>query len=369
MSPKVVSMTPAVFHLSDAVNAASAAYGVQPIVPRGPRFAPIISDVRGGIVTALGLADGYEAVLLTGSGSTAMAAVLGSCLQPQERLLVVRNGAYGDRLLAFAQRLQQPIVDVCHSYGERPDLEHIERLCRQDAVDAITMVHGCTSTCALNPVAEVGAIATRYGKKLLVDAVSSLFVEPTDFAAVGVAAVMGSCNKGLHSHPNLTFALLRRDLIEQMADISPRAPSLELYQTLQRQRNGAHPYTIDPLSLLQTQAALAQLRAQGGVAGRYAIYQQRCRLLRDGYRRLGLAIAAWEGMPLQSIGTALQIPVGASYAQLAEALATQAVRDHTFEIYAAQGKLSGELFRVFHMGDYPLEVYEIFLEALAEVLP
>ncbi len=53
---------------------------------------------------------------------------------------------------------------------------------------------------------------------------------------------------------------------------------------------------------------------------------------------------------------------------MAQRLASEPVEGHVFEIYAAQGKLSDRLFRIFNMGDYPLEVYEIFLRALAAVL-
>lgn len=364
---KVVSMTPAVFHLPEAVNAVSRSYGEQPIVPRGPRFSPVLAGVREGITRALG-ADGYQAIMLTGSGSSAMAAVIGSCLAPEERLLVVRNGAYGDRIKSFAERVGQPVIDLEMPYGVRPDLERIRQLCADDAVDAVAVVYGCTTSCSLNPVAEIAEIVNGAGKKLFIDGVSALFIEPLDFGAVRPAAVMGSCNKGLHSHPNLTFALVRDDVLADMQHISPRAPSLELYQTWQRQDGGAHPYTIDPMSLCQVQAALDHLASEGGVAGRHRIYQERAALLRAGYDRLGLEIARWEGMPLCSIGTALAIPEGHSYEALAEALATREYEGHTFEIYAAQGKLSGELFRVFHMGDYSLETYSLFLASFELVL-
>lgn len=368
MAPKVVSLTPAVFHLPDAVNRVSQTYGAAPIVPRGPRLKPLIERVRRGIQEALGCPD-HEPILLTGSGSTAMAAVLASCLRADERLLVIRNGAYGDRLLDFATTLGQPVVDMSLPYGERPDLGRIEEVLASGAADAVAMVYGGTSTCTLNPLPEVAAIARRHGKKLLVDGVSSLFVEPMDLSAWNVAAVMGSCNKGLHSHPNLTMALVRRDLCAAMERIPPRAPSLELHTIWRAQVGGSHPYTIDPMSLCQVGAALDHLVAEGGVAGRHAIYQSRCAILRPGYERLGLRIARWEGMPLQSIGTALHIPAGTTYDAMAQRLATEPVDGHVFEIYAAQGKLSGELFRIFHMGHYPLEVYEVFLRALARVVP
>jgi 2-aminoethylphosphonate-pyruvate transaminase len=363
--PRVVSLTPAVFHLPDAVNAVSRTYGEAPIVPRGPRLAPLLGGVRKGIQDALGC-PGHEPVLLTGSGSSAMAAVLGSCLRPTEKLLVIRNGAYGDRMVEFCKTLGQPIVDMSLPYGDWPDLDAVDAAL--PGVDAVAMVYGATSSCTLNPLREVAELARKHDKKLLVDGVSALFVEPMDLGALGVAAVMGSCNKGLHSHPNLTMALVRRDLMDEMAGIAPRAPSLELHKLWRAQVGGTHPYTIDPMSLCQVAAALEHLAAEGGVAGRHAIYQQRCALLRDGYRRLGLTIATWPRAPLASIGTALRIPPTTTYDAMANRLASEEVEGHVFEIYSAQGKLSAELFRIFHMGHYPLEVYQVFLRALARVV-
>src|SRR6185436_4450107 len=118
------------------------------------------------------------------------------------------------------------------------------------------------------------------------------------------------------------------------------------------QKGGAHPYTIDPMSICQVNAALDYLAEIGGVAGRHAIYQKRCSLLRAGYERLGLTIARWKDMPLLSIGTALHIPSGTTYAKMADRLANEPVDGYTFEIYSAQGKLSDKLFRIFHMGEY-----------------
>jgi 2-aminoethylphosphonate-pyruvate transaminase len=366
-SPRVVSLTPAVFHLPERVNAVSRSYGASPIVPRGPRFAPLLARVLAGLTAALS-APRHRAILLTGSGSTAMAAVLGSCLRPSERLLVVRNGAYGDRILEFARTLGQPVVDMELPYGARPDVDAIDGILARKEADAVAVVHGGTSTCTLNPVAAIGDVCRARGAKLLVDGVSALFVEPMDLDGWNIAAVMGSCNKGLHAHPNMTCALVREDLLEDMRAIAPRAPSLELRKLFDAQSRGAHPYTIDPMSVLQVEAALEALKDEGGVAGRHAIYQARAAKLRAAYEALGLRIARWEGQPLATIGTALHIPAGKSYDVMAERLATEAVEGHVFEIYSAQGKLSNELFRIFHMGDYPLAVYDIFARALARVL-
>jgi len=320
-----------------------------------------LARVLAGIPAAIE-APNHEAVLLTGTGSSAMAAVLGSCLRREERLLVIRNGAYGDRILEFARALGQPVVDMELPYGVAPDLAAVEAALAD--VDAVAMVHGGTSTCTLNPVAAVGALARKHGKKFLMDGVSTLFVEPYDLDAWNVSAVMGSCNKGLHSHPNLTCVLIRRDLLAEMAEIPARVPNLEIYKAWKAQQGGGHPYTIDAMSVLQVAAALEALGDEGGVAGRHATYQARCDILRAGFEELDLTIARYEGQPLQSIGTMLEIPEGFTYAQLADTLATTVVDGRVFEIYSAQGKLSHKYLRIFHMGHYPLEAYHVFLKAL-----
>ncbi len=42
---KHVSLTPAVFHLPERVNAVAPAYAADPIVPRGPKLRPVLERV------------------------------------------------------------------------------------------------------------------------------------------------------------------------------------------------------------------------------------------------------------------------------------------------------------------------------------
>ena len=75
---KNVSLTPAVFHLPEAVNAVAPVYAVNPVVPRGPKLAPLLGRVKAKVGAALGCAETHVPVILTCSGSGAIAAALGS---------------------------------------------------------------------------------------------------------------------------------------------------------------------------------------------------------------------------------------------------------------------------------------------------
>ena len=80
MSIKNISLTPAVFHLPERVNAIAPEYAHNPIVPRGPRLAPVLDRVQNKIRSALDCEETHDPVMLTCSGSGAIAAGLGSCV-------------------------------------------------------------------------------------------------------------------------------------------------------------------------------------------------------------------------------------------------------------------------------------------------
>ena len=374
MSIKNISLTPAVFHLPDRVNAVAPQYAKNPIVPRGPRLAPVLDRVQSKVRSALGCDETHDPVILTCSGSGAIAAGLGSCIRSGDpgrapRILVISNGAYGERQARYAEQIGLATTHYALEYGERPDLKEIERLATENAVDAIGLVHGATSTCSLNPMAEIGRLAKRLGKTYLVDGIASLFVEEIDLEAAGVDIMIGSTNKGLHSNPDLAFVLVAKPLLEEICAEKGRIPYLDIGEAWKAQRAGGHPYTINIRALLEFEAALDALNEEGGVDGRISIYRARNQILRKGYQKIGLTLFERPGMPLQNIGTALYLPEGVQYAALADQLAEwNDGSGECYEIYSAQGRLADQVFRIFNMGNYELETYQRFLVALEHCL-
>ncbi len=87
----------------------------------------VVQTIRQQLVQLATPADGYTAVLLQGSGSYAVEAVLGSVIGEQGKVLIVSNGAYGARMIEMAQLMGI----ACHPYdcGEvsRPDAAAIEQ--------------------------------------------------------------------------------------------------------------------------------------------------------------------------------------------------------------------------------------------------
>lgn len=103
--------------------------------------------IRGELLRVAGVdARTYSAVLMQGSGTFGVEAVLTSSVGQADKLLIAANGAYGLRMAEIAQR-----AGLCHTvYEERydrvPQARHIEMLLREDpAITHVSVVH-CETT-------------------------------------------------------------------------------------------------------------------------------------------------------------------------------------------------------------------------------
>src|SRR5688572_15122672 len=75
---------------------------------RSPEFIELVARIRRELLEIAGVSkeSGYEAVLMQGGGTFALEAVISSVIPPDGRLLVLANGAYGERILQIAERLK-----------------------------------------------------------------------------------------------------------------------------------------------------------------------------------------------------------------------------------------------------------------------
>lgn len=80
---------------------------------------------------------------------------------------MLTNGAYGDRIAQMARVLgiETAVLDSGELSPVSPgELEELLR--RDETITHVAVVHSETTTGMLNPIAEVGAAAKKYGKPL-----------------------------------------------------------------------------------------------------------------------------------------------------------------------------------------------------------
>jgi 2-aminoethylphosphonate-pyruvate transaminase len=255
---------------------------------RDTEFIAIVRRIRETLLVAAGQAPvgAYEAVLIPGSGTYGLESALGAMPLTDAGLLVLANGAYGERIAAIAARL-----GLRHEVMRFPEDRPVEPTAVADALargfSHVAVVHCETSSGLLNPVADVGDAATRAGRRLLVDAMSSFGALPLDLAVSGVDFLVSSSNKCLEGVPGCAIVLARRQALTARAGHA-HSLSLDLVEQWRGlEANGQFRFTPPVQVLLALDQALVELQEEGGVEARGRRYCANQRCLVQGMRGLG----------------------------------------------------------------------------------
>lgn len=249
-----------------------------------------IREIRQELLWVAGVTqqDGYEAVLLQGSGTYAVEAVLTCAAPPNGHWLIVVNGAYGKRMaqIAAIHKIAHTVLEF--SENERPDPQAVDAaLHAHPEVTGVAVIHCETTTGILNPIERIGRVVRKHGKLFVVDSMSAFGGIDFNFAGCHADFLVSSANKCIEGVPGIAFVLCRRDALQKTQGWA-RTLSLDLYDQWQyMEQTGQFRFTPPTHVLLALRQALTELAAEGGVARRCARYRANQQALVAGMRRLG----------------------------------------------------------------------------------
>jgi 2-aminoethylphosphonate-pyruvate transaminase len=327
---------------------------------REPECFEMMRRCRENLVRLAGAGADCTAVLFTGSGTAAVEAAICAAVPADGTLVVVNNGVYGDRMLRIARAHGIPTVAVAGDIFAPIRAADVEAaLVAHPTATHVAVVHHETTTGLLNPVADIARAAARHGRRLVVDAMSSLFGETLDVTQDGIDFVTASANKCLQGIPGVSFVLARRTALDAVRGRPPRSVYLDLQAHFASQEQDNTPFTP------AVQVLHAMELAREGLAQRIARYAENARVLREGMARLGFEAL---GAPAarSSILTTFRLPPGIAYEPLHDAM-----KRRGYIIYAGQGDIRSYAFRVSNMGTLTPKdmegVVAAFEEAIAEL--
>lgn len=324
---------------------------------REPEFAQIALDIKERLVKVYPkAAKDYEAILLTGSGTCAVEAMLSTLVPRDGKALVVTNGVYGERMAAMVTAHGKPLEVVTSQWHEAMNLTEVENILTQDsAITHVIAVHHETTTGRLNDVAKLGKICKHKNVALLLDCVSSFGAEAIEFDAWNLEGCAATANKCLHGVPGISFVLVKRSLF----DCRPSAAAsvyLDLYPYYKEQQQGYSPFTQAVHVSYALSEALIELEEMGGQIARYRHYHTLAEKNRQGLKQLGIETFLDE-QDYSVVLTSFNLPFNTTYEQL-----HQFLKKHGFVIYAGQGGLKSSIFRIANMGDIQSDDIERLLD-------
>ncbi|WP_321909474.1 2-aminoethylphosphonate aminotransferase [Burkholderia cepacia] len=309
---------------------------------RESEFFDLQDEARARLVAAYELDPAeWTAALMTGSGTAAVESMIAALVPQDGKLLVIENGVYGERITQIATQYGITHDVLKHEWMQAPDLAQIAARLDKGGYSHVAVIHHETTTGRLNDLGAIAGVCRARGVKMLVDGVSSFGAEAIDFAGGDIDAVAATANKCLHGVPGAAFVIVRRSALAKAAS---RTYYLDLGRLakLQDQRNT--PFTPSVHAYYALVEALREFDEAGGWRARHAHYKALADQAQAGLAARGMPLVLPEGES-SVVLRAYRLPQGVTYETLHDGLKARG-----FVIYAGQGGLSKELFRISTMG-------------------
>jgi aspartate aminotransferase-like enzyme len=316
---------------------------------RGPEFAAMLERILSGMKPFFGTTS--DVAMLTCAGSGGLEAAIVNTLSPGDRVLAVSIGSFGDRFAKIAGVYGADVTKVDVEWGQAADPQAVrDALTAAPGYRAVLLTHNETSTGVMNPI-PVLAVAIRDAAPdalILVDSVSGLGAVPFEMDAWGVDMVVTGSQKAWMAAPGLAMIAASKRGWEAMETARMPRFYLDLRAHRDAAANGQTPFTPAIGVVYQVDEGIRLMTAEGP-ASIFARHEACAAASRAGLQALGFELFADVRYASRTV-TAVNLPEGHDWKTFNGAL-----KSHNLVLAGGQGKLTGKIFRLGHLGSVTVE--------------
>jgi aspartate aminotransferase-like enzyme len=331
--------------LPPSVRAAGAR---QMINHRGPEFAAMLARITEGMRPYFGTRS--DILVLSCAGSGGLEAAVVNTLSPGDRVLGVSIGAFGDRFAKIASTYGADVTKLDVEWGHAADPAAVrEAIATSGPFKAVLLTHNETSTGVMNPIPELAAAIHESAPDalILVDSVSALGAVPFAMDEWGVDVVVTGSQKAWMAAPGLAMIAVSDRAWNAVRNA--RMPRFYLDFTAHRDAHakGETPWTPAIAVVFQVDEGLRLMEAETP-EGVFTRHEACAAAARAGLEELGFELFAdprfaSRTVTAVTIGDADWKPFNAELKRRGLVLA------------GGQGKLTGQIFRLGHLGSVTIE--------------
>ncbi len=305
-----------------------------------------------------------DVLVLSCSGTGGLEAAVANTLSPGDKVLAVSIGSFGERFAMIAETYGAEVTMLPYDWGQAARPEQVRQALDQEpGIKAVLVTHNETSTGVTNPLEEIAGVVREFDKLLLVDAVSSLGAIPLEMDGWGLDVVVTGSQKGWMVPPGLAFV----GVSDRGWKAYETAKMPHFYFDLGKHRGsqakGQTPWTPTMSVFFGLDVALERMEVEG-LERIFARHARMANMVRQGVKRLGLRLLCEDERFASDTVTAVKCPDGIEVSALRNLLEDE----YGVVLAGGQGKLSGKIFRIGHLGLVEEADIRQALEALEQAL-
>jgi aspartate aminotransferase-like enzyme len=314
---------------------------------RTPEFRALYQKVLAQLKVFVGTKN--DVLLLSSSGTGAMEAAVSNLTSPDDKVLVLTAGKFGERWTGLAKAFGCEPDVVTAPYGQTFDLAAVKAALIPEH-KAVFLQATETSTAVRHDVEAIARLVKETDALLVLDGITGLGTTHFDVDGWGIDVLIGGSQKAVMIPPGLAYL----SVSEKAWAAMEKSTNPRYYFDLRKERKnavkGESAYTPAVALIAGLGAALDYIAGQAGgdlEKGRIALVdnaQVNAEATRAGLVALGFTLFAPTAPA--AAATAVAVPEGMNSGDVVKALKSR------FALVTAngQGEMQGKIFRVAHLG-------------------
>lgn len=327
-------------------------------------FQKLTQQMRQGVRKAAGVDDSYTCVPLQGSGTFAVEAAITTLAGRDGKVLVLVNGAYGDRMVKICKSAGIAHVVLTTHETQAATSEQVDQALSEDQdISHVAIVQCETSIGIMNNTHEIAQTVQAHKRSLIIDAMSAFGALQLDPKKVPYDAIIASTNKCLEGVPGSGFVVIKKDVLKASKGKCPSLSMDLVDQWEYMEKTGQWRFTPPTHVIAAFVQALKEYEAEGGAESRLARYTKNKDTLISEMREAGFETLLSDD-DLSPIIVTFLAPKDPAYDFKAF---YEAVKSKGFIIYP--GKMTKvESFRIGCIGQFDHQVMSQAVRAIKEGL-
>ena len=311
-----------------------------------PYFLEIMEELK--VMLRNILNTGNEVTIpLSGTGSAGMEASFVNLVESGDRVLILINGVFGQRMRDVATRLGATVDFLEFPWGTPVRPEEVEKKLRETSYRIVAVVHAETSTGVLNPVDEIGKLLKGKDAIYLVDTVTSLGGTEVRMDDWNIDALYSGTQKCLSCPPGLAPLSFSEKAMAKLNGRKTKVPNWYLDLSMIYNywgQNRVYHHTA-PINMLYGLYQALYLILQEGPDKVFARHRESHLSLVEGLEGMGLKMLVDTPYRLPMLNTVFS-PEGIDELAVRKRLRGE----FKIEIGGGLGPLAGKIWRIGLMG-------------------
>lgn len=234
--------------------------------------------------------------IVAGTGTFAMDMAAANLIEPNDNVLVISTGYFGERFAEISKRYGANVTILASEVGDIVALDDIEKALSAKKYKLITITHVDTSTGVLVNPKPIAELAKKYNTLSILDGVCSVAGEEIQQESWGIDVVLTASQKAIGVPPGLALLVVSQKAMEifknrkipvgnYYADFNNWLPIMQAYENRHSSYFGTPPVNL----IAALEVSLQQIVSEG-MNHRFLRHQKIASAFREAMIALGLKL-------------------------------------------------------------------------------